>query len=477
MPSKKSAYSSQHTVVSKNPPLSPFAKGGLRGIRKSYIIHHVLFLLFTSYCLLFTPLVFAEELKLQELINEALKNNPEILASEARVSASRYRIPQEKSLPDPMFMFGYQNEGTRDLYTFGDEMAVDSQWMFSASQMFPFPGKLSLKGEMAQKDAESQAASSDSIRLKTIARVKELYYGLFFVYRNMDLIKDRTALFSRIEDAALARYSTGMAPQQEVIMAQTEKYMLLEKEEMLKQKIQSIEAMLNAAIGRDVNSPLGRPIEYASTIYPYNLDELLKISNGNSFEIKAKEKMAASTETKVQMAKREYYPDFTLNASYFARSSQFPDMWSLTTSINIPVFYKTKQRQAALEAEASFSEAKSELESTRLMLASDIRDNYSMLKTAERLMELYKNGLIPKTYQDFELALAGYTTGKVEAITVISRLKSLIDFELLYWERFVEREKAIARLEVLTGVNSQRSTTPLNPPLVMGVSSQGDKEK
>jgi len=59
--------------------------------------------------------------------------------------------------------------------------------------------------------------------------------------------------------------------------------------------------------------------------------------------------------------------------------------------------------------------------------------------------------LIPKTVQDFQLALSGYTAGKVEAITVISRLKALLEFELLYWGQFVEREKAIARIEAITG--------------------------
>ncbi|MGZ6276095.1 MAG: hypothetical protein ACXWMI_08300, partial [Syntrophales bacterium] len=46
----------------------------------------------------------------------------------------------------------------------------------------------------------------------------------------------------------------------------------------------------------------------------------------------------------------------------------------------------------------------------------------------------------------FELALSGYGTGRVEAIVVITRLKTLLDYDLLYWGQFVEREKAIARL-------------------------------
>ncbi len=437
MQGKKAALSNQRSAIS----------------RKIKRITTICLLLIAVGCQLSASFAFAEELNLQSLIDEALKNNHEILVAEAKINASKFRIPQAKSLPDPMLMFGYQNEGFRKLYNFSD--SPDSQWMFSASQTFPFPGKLSLKGEMASWDAESQKAFSEVIRLRTTARVKEFYYELFLAYKNIDLIKDRANLFSRIEDAALSRYSAGMASQQEVLMAQTEKYMLLEKEEMLGQKIQSIEAMLNTTIGRDVSSPLGRPEELSYTAFPQNIELLINTAYANSPEIRIKEKMIAGAEVKVQMAKKEYYPDFTINGSYFLRNKEVPDMWSLTTTINIPIFYKTKQKQAVNEAGATLSEARHELESTKIMLSSAIRDNYSMLRTAEKLMDLYKNGLIPKTYQDFESALSGYATGRVEAITVISRLKSLIELETLYWNQFVEREKAIARIEAITAVGSQ----------------------
>ena len=273
---------------------------------------------------------------------------------------------------------------------------------------------------------------------------------MFLAYKNIDLLSDKTVLFSRIEDAAVARYASGMGMQQEVLMAQTEKYMLLEKEEMQKQKIQSVEAMLNATVGRDVNSPLGRPVELSPT-YSRSMEELLSAAYQNSPEIKSKEKMIAAAEAKVKMAQKEYYPDFTINAGYFKRAGEFEDMWSLTTTINIPLFYKTKQRQAVLEAEANLSAARYELEATKFMISSGIRDNYSMYKSAEKLMELYRSGLIPKTYQDFESAIAGYTAGKIEAITAINRLKTLIDLEISYWGQLVEREKAMARFEAIAG--------------------------
>ena len=61
-----------------------------------------------------------------------------------------------------------------------------------------------------------------------------------------------------------------------------------------------------------------------------------------------------------------------------------------------------------------------------------------------------QSGLIPKNTQDLELALSEYTTGRTDLIVVISRLKTLLDYETLYWSQFVEREKAIARLHAIT---------------------------
>ena len=389
-----------------------------------------------------------EGLSLKDLIEEALRNNPELGASQAGVQAAGHKIPQAGSLPDPMVMVGYQNEGY-NTYNLGD--SPDAQWMVSVSQMFPFYGKRELKAEMAGRDAESVKNGYRTLRLKTITKVKELYNDLFLAYKNQDLLQDKGGLLRQVEEAALARYASGMAPQQEVVMAQTEKYMLLERQEMADQKIQATEGMLNAAVGRDVRSPLGRPVEVSPTPYLLSLDDLLRLAKDHSTELKARAQMVQGTEAKIKMAQKEYYPDFTLGANLFKRSGAYEDMWSLTAAVNIPLFFRDKQRQGVLEAEAAKRQAQKELQATEIMLASSLRENYSMIRSADKLMRLYQEGLLPKARQDIQLSLSGYVTGKVEAITVISRLKTLLDIELLYWSQLVEREKAIARLEPLTG--------------------------
>jgi outer membrane protein TolC len=399
-------------------------------------------------------------LRLDDLIDEALKNSPEVLMFQSRTVAARHRIPQAESLADPMFMIGYQNEGFEEI-TYSD--MPDSQFMFSASQMLPYPGKRALKGEMARQEAESLDAATTTARLSAIRVITELFYDLFFTYKNLDIISDRAELFARLEDAASARYASGMGSLQEVVMAQTEKYMLLEQETMQRQRIASLEAMLHNVIGRPGSEPLGVPVEPLFSEIAYTSDEASGLAVANSPIIAARERMIAAAEAKVAMAKKEYYPDFTVTAGIDKRGSDFNDMWSITTTINIPLYYKTKQREAVFEAKAQLTEARQDLAATKLMIAATLKDNYAMAESSKKLMDLYKGGLIPKTYQDFELALNGYTNGKSEALTVINRLKALIDYELAYWQRFTERGKAIVRIETAIGIEARAAERPLSP--------------
>jgi outer membrane protein TolC len=180
------------------------------------------------------------------------------------------------------------------------------------------------------------------------------------------------------------------------------------------------------------------------------IDEAVDLALQRSPEIKSRGKMIEAADTRLLMARKDYMPDFALSGGYFNRSGDYKDMWSATATINIPLYFDSKQRPAVGEAEANVRQAKQELEAVKLMISAALRDNYSMLRSAEKLMDIYKNGLIPKTTQDFEQSLAGYSTGKTEAVNVISRLKTLLDYEAQYWSQFVEREKAIARLHAIT---------------------------
>jgi outer membrane protein TolC len=396
------------------------------------------------------PLVCrAETLSFNWLVAEALKNNREILAMQSRLSAYEQRIPQAGSLPDPMLLVGYQNDGS-SRYTYGD--SPDAKWMFEFSQTFPFAGKRGLLTEMAKADFAGRREDYEALRRRTVRTVRESYLDLYLACKFLDIYAEKRDLLNRLEEAALNRYASGTASQRDVVMAQTEKYLLLEKEEMARQRIQTLEGALNLIVGRDVALPLGRPADSLEpSKFAGNLSALIQKAYENAAEIRSREKMVTASELKVGMTKREFFPDVTLNAGYEQRGSDYTDMYKLSASFDLPVYFKTRQRPAVQEANAYLSEAKYDLEGTKFMIASSIRENLAVVSAADQLMDLYRKALIPKTSQDFQTSLAAYETGKTEVETVFNPLKSILDYKLFYWSQFVEREKAIARIDALTG--------------------------
>lgn len=416
----------------------------------------------------FTPAasVWAQEMHLAALIEEAMQSNPDILAAKARIDSARRRVPQAGALPDPSVGVSYTNEGL-SYYTYG--RSNDAVWNVSVSQTVPFPGKLSQKKEVAAKETEILEAQLHALRQLTASRIKDFNYDLFLAHRTLALLKDRGALLDQVEQAALARYASGMGDQRDAMMAQTEKYMLLEKAEMTRQKLSTLEGMLNAALGRDVNAPVGMPVPPTKAPYHRTYDELLTKAVAESPEARTREKRLEKSKAKVIQAKREFLPDLTFTGGYgnkgfkierdpslMAGSAQkWSDMWTLGVAVTVPLYFWEKQLEGLKESNADQREAQHELQAARNMIAAAIRENFAMVRSAQKLAELYASGAIPKTRQDFDLALASYAGGKGDIASVLARLKALLESEIQYWTQLVEKSKAIARLESLTGFSAE----------------------
>jgi outer membrane protein TolC len=385
---------------------------------------------------------------LGDLIATALQNSPEIKAAEAKASSMVQKVPMEGSLMDPMLSVGYQNEGLKD-YNYGE--SPDAQWMFSLAQTFPWPGKRTLQGEAAALGAEAEKASAEMVRREVVLKVTQAYYDLVLITKELDLIRARRPLIEQMEDIALKRYAAGTLTQDEVLMAQAEKYMLQEAEEMAQGRRESAEAMIRQAIGSTDASPLGRPAETLPTVFPYTPEELIDRANRESPEILMREKLMLASATRLERSKKEAWPDVTVMGKYSSRGGGLADMAELTFSVPLPLYYKNRQAPGISEASWMTASAQKELEASKFKAASEIRDNLAMIHAADRIMQLYRNALLPKSRQAIDAALASFSSGRLEASMALVKLKAPFNYELTVWQQQVLREKAIARIKALTG--------------------------
>lgn len=386
-------------------------------------------------------------LNLRDVLTEAEQNNPEILAARQRLEAKQAMISPARTLPDPMLMIDIQNEGTKKL-TIGDEPG--SYLMFSAQQEIPFPGKLSLKGRVAENEAQAEEEMYRNTSFKVLAQVKNVYYDLHLIHRSIDIIEDNKKLLEAFEKTAEAKYSVGQGIQQDVLKAQVEISMLIDRLTMLEQKRASSEAKLNRLLNRPPYNPIGKPSEFEKSDFTFTLDELNALVLNKSPELKAAERMIDKSSSALKLTKKEYYPDFQLRGGYGYRD-ELSGMWSATVGITVPLYFKSKQNYMVREAGASLSEARQLRQATEEAVLFEVKDIYVMAKTSERLIELYEKGIIPQARLSLESARAGYEVGKVDFLTLLDNFVILLNYQLNYYEQLTNFEKALANLEAVIG--------------------------
>ncbi|MBL8208695.1 MAG: TolC family protein [Blastocatellia bacterium] len=391
-------------------------------------------------------------LVLSNLIEEALAQNPEIIAMRRNFDMMRARVPQAKALPEPMLNYGY-NGNAIPLPPFdiqkGDPASART---FSVTQEIPYPGKLAIKGKMANVAAESEWWNYEQVQWNVIAEVKDAYYDLYYLHKALEVVTKNKDLLEKFTKIAEASYAVGKGIQQDVLKAQVEVSKLIDQLTVLEQRKQTAEARLNSLLFREPETPVGKPLELKPQDFTLGLLELNQLALTNYPSLKAQRRRMDREQYGVELAKKDFYPDFTVGFTYFNRPG-LPEMYGVNVGVKLPVYWGQKQRPAVAEATASAAVEKQRLDNLTTVLFFRIKDRLLAATTAQRLVKLYGTTIIPQSSLSLESAIAGYEVGKVDFLTLLDNLVTLLNYELSYYEQLTNVEKAIAALEPLVGLN------------------------
>ena len=385
---------------------------------------------------------------LKDLLAEALSNNPEIVAAQKRYEASRQRPSQVSSLPDPMFSPGYNSNGAPwPGARLGTEPTSNIGVMLS--QEIPFPGKRKLAGDMAVKGAEAEWQQYQQVQLNVVARLKQAYYRRSFAFAAVDVIDRNLELLRKFLRITEARYSVGKAAQQDVFKAQTQISILETKRVQLEREKRAREAEIISLVNRPPGSLVGRPTEMRPIPVPVKLEELYAAARENSPMLRRDEKMIQRAEVAVNIARKEYYPDFTLNGGYY-NMGRMPDMYMFRADFKIPLYFFRKQRAAVTEQSQTLVQSRRAYEATNQSLHFRIQDDYLMAQTSEQLTRLYGQTVIPQASLALESSLSSYETGAIDFLTVLMNYITVVEYQMNYYEELQNFYLALARLEEMT---------------------------
>ncbi len=403
--------------------------------------------------------VFAEEsTSLKSLLDEALASNPEIKAARAKWEASTKRPSQVSTLPNPTVGVSYTNASFDKLTLGKDDF---SQIGVSASQEFPFPDKLSLMGKIAEEEANAEEQLLGATTRKVLADLKEAYYDWYLVNKSIEITKKNKELIERFVNITESRYKVGKGIQQDVIKAQLEASGFIERLELLNQKKEIVESRIRTILNRPSDSPLGKPEEVKKSELNLSLDELYKLTKSESPLLRAKRNLIEKSNQALKLATKGYLPDFVAEFDWFDRGKftnegPFADMWQVKVGFIVPLYFWRKERFGVEEAVSQLREAREEYNNTTLNLTFTLKDKYIAVKTSEKLLDLYSKGIIPQANLSLNSAIASYEVGNVNFLTLLDSITALFNFELAYYTQLTEYEKALARIEEITGVELTR---------------------
>jgi len=399
---------------------------------------------------------------LQNYLRIASENNPGLKAAFYEWKAELERVLQVKSLPDPNFNFAY--------FISEVETKVGAQRMkVGLMQKFPWFGKLKLKGKIAFERSQALKNSFEKLKTEIFYKVKKLYYDYYFASKSIEILKENLLLMNSVSKQIRTSYSTGTASYLNLIRIQIELEKLFDRIKSLGNKLPSIRVALNLILDR----PITEEININSNINEigFNLDssKLLNQLRIHNPELKQIDHLAKSNKANVKLKKKNYYPDISIGADYiFTDDSIVPgiidsgkDPFLLKVGLNLPLRLK-KINSSIREAKLKLEAIKYKRADKENKLISDLETTLFHFNDSIRIVNLYKDSLIPKAKQAFEVLKAAFSTGKVSFIDFVDIQRTLLDFELLLERSKTKSYQSLALIERLTGTKIKNINNGIN---------------
>lgn len=385
---------------------------------------------------------------LSQLIEEAQQKNPEVQAALHGQLSARHAQRGAGALPDTQIVVQQLNVGSpRPFagYTNNDFAFIG----LGMAQEIPWPGKRGLRSEIAGREAKSAQARMEAVQRSVADQVKETYFRLAYLQQTLTILGENDKLLREVNRVAESRYTVGQGSQQDVLKAQLQHTAILQEINLRQREIGQAEAELKRLLARAQDSPdivaeplRERPLSKTAA-------ELAAQVQSNP-EVQAQQEMLNKSAKQVELARKEFRPDFGLQYMYQNTDRKFRDYYMMTLSLNLPNRGRRKAELAtALEQQRS---ASAQLQAEVQQRQAAIQDAVVVAQSSAEQLRIYREGLIPQADATFRAALAGYETNKQDFETLLSSFLDVLKFQEAYQKELSDHESALARLESLTGV-------------------------
>lgn len=396
------------------------------------------------------------QLKLAEVVQEAVEKNPEIQLLRQRLQVVSARAKQAPYLEDPEIAI--QLGGV----PFSQPTNLDRAFTNSIGirQKLPFFGKLGLKEKIALQEAKVVEQELRAKEREVVSKVKMAYADLFMAQKSIEILREQAEILRSLIRATEARYQVGRVTQQDVFKA------LLEQSELMNQLIvaeaerNTNEVRINALMNRSPQTPIEVPTDLAVGDPALSPSSLQDLALANRPELKGAQEDIERTERMYELADRNRkFPDFMVGWDYWRMPTDdiAKNRYAGMVNITIPFSPWTIGRRN-YEVEETLAEkraAKANRDAIKVMTLRELGESQAKVEGARRSVVLYREGLLSQAELSFRAAMAAYQTGRVEFVSLLEAQRSLREARMGYYKATVGYMQNLADLERVIGTDLQ----------------------
>lgn len=373
--------------------------------------------------------------------------NPELRAMALETEAARERLGPAGALPDPMFAFELRDIPVSDP-TLSPANAGNTR--YALKQMFPLGDKLGLRRGVA----EAQASAAEARRQSTLAelrmKAKTAYSQYWYATQAYQVTDDVRRLMSDLEQIARARYGNGLAPQQDVIKAQTEVTTMRTDLLMLGSERRQAAARLNGVLARPAGAPLAdaeapREVPVAARDFA----ALSRIAGDRNPLLAVQAAQVAAADRSSSLVRANRWPDLVVGLAGIQRGTRLTD-YEVMLEVNIP-WQRDVIRANENEALAMRNAAEARREATAVQLQSELGQNWAALDALREQGDILRDTLLPQAQLTFESALSAYQTGRVDFGTLLDAERAIRKTRLDLLKVQLEQQVRLAEIERIVG--------------------------
>ena len=385
-----------------------------------------------------------------------LIRNPDIKAAESRFRGAVERFSQVSNLDEILRQYTAFTEGL--MTGVGPMKGKDP-----VSMKFPFPGVLSLKGQIVQQEVVSERETLESVRRDAVTRIRKTYWNLIYIIKSEKITAEMVDLLRYLETVANTRYEAGKTSYQDVIKVRINRETLEEDLITLTERQRNLESEIREMLNFTPHDPLGSPKQIRLPVSFPTLETLYPIAQERRQELRRLRARVGKMERLIEMAETMILPPYTLNLSLFedeavtmvgstAVKGGFPITTESVRGAGLPktpwygiedaYLRETRQKLRALREDQKKAET-----ATNTM----VRNAWYFLDRARRETALYRDEVVKLSRSALDVSTRGYESGNVSFADVIDSYTTWLKANLTLERNRSDLGIARAELERVTG--------------------------